>query len=170
MKTRSNYLIILPWIVQLVSSVLLIKSQLNHDTILAYHHIYPPVRVCQDLHCKNYRADDLLLTLSDPVTHKASLFTLRYGALPVYSTSLYCRGSNKISLHVCLILLIILSGCYRRYYLNYSVHKESSSRTYYGGVPDCIQVAQHFFIEASLLEFFSNGMAFGWWVLLIIIV
>ncbi|KAF7354501.1 hypothetical protein MVEN_01139400 [Mycena venus] len=52
--------------------------------------------------------------------------------------------------------------CHRRYHHNYYVHKESSLRTYYGGVPDVVQVAQHFFIESALLELFSNCMAFGW--------
>lgn len=54
--------------------------------------------------------------------------------------------------------------CYIRYYHNYSVHKASSLRTYYGGVPDIIQVAEHFFIEAALLEFFVAGKVFGWYV------
>ncbi|KAF8054159.1 hypothetical protein FPV67DRAFT_1441185 [Lyophyllum atratum] len=85
-----------------------------------------------------------MLTLVELVTHKASLFTLKEGALPVYTTSLYCRG------------------CFRRYYHNYSVHKQTSTRTYYEGVPDCVQVAQHFFIESPVLELFANGMTFGW--------
>lgn len=55
-------------------------------------------------------------------------------------------------------------GCNRRYYHNYSVYKGLSSRTYYVGVPDVIQVAQHFFIESAVLEFFVNGMVFGWYV------
>lgn len=54
------------------------------------------------------------------------------------------------------------TGCNRRYYHNYYVHKQSSLRTYYGGVPHVIQVAQHFFMESPLLELFSNGMVFGW--------
>ncbi|KAJ7106902.1 hypothetical protein C8R44DRAFT_637688, partial [Mycena epipterygia] len=80
----------------------------------------------------------------DPLHHKATLFTVQNGALPVYSSSLYCRKCN------------------RRYYHNYFVHKQSSLRTYYGGVPNVIQVAQHFFIESALLELFGNGMVFGW--------
>jgi hypothetical protein len=54
--------------------------------------------------------------------------------------------------------------CNRRYYHNYYVHKQSSLRIYYGGVPNVIQVAQHFFIESGLLELFANGTVFGWWV------
>ncbi|KAJ7708089.1 hypothetical protein B0H17DRAFT_971679, partial [Mycena rosella] len=84
------------------------------------------------------------MTLTDPLTHKATLYTLQSGVLPVYTSSVYCRSCN------------------RRYYHNYYVHKQSSLRTYYGGVPNVIQVAQHFFIESALLELFANGMVFGW--------
>ncbi|KAK7020302.1 hypothetical protein R3P38DRAFT_3194859 [Favolaschia claudopus] len=56
----------------------------------------------------------------------------------------------------------LLNECHRRYHSNYYVHKESSLRVYYGGVPNVLQVATHFFIESSLLELFANGMVFGW--------
>ncbi|EDR00638.1 uncharacterized protein LACBIDRAFT_333942 [Laccaria bicolor S238N-H82] len=88
--------------------------------------------------------DSDILTLGEPVTHQATLFTLTSGALPIYTTSLYCRK------------------CKRRYHHNYIVHNSSNTRTYYGDVPDVIQVAQHFFIESSLLEFFANTKVFGW--------
>ncbi|KAJ6580125.1 hypothetical protein DFH09DRAFT_855229, partial [Mycena vulgaris] len=80
--------------------------------------------------------------LTDPLTHNATLFTLKHGALPIYTTSLYCRACN------------------RRYYHNYHVHKQSSLQTYHGGVPETVQVAQHFFIESALLELFANNMVF----------
>ncbi|KAJ7626185.1 hypothetical protein FB45DRAFT_1085094, partial [Roridomyces roridus] len=94
--------------------------------------------------CPNHRDSNDVMTLTEPLTHKATLYTLRNGVLPIYSTSLYCRGCN------------------RRYYHNYYVHKQSSLRTYYGGVPHVVQVAQHFFMESPLLELFGNGMVFGW--------
>ncbi|KAJ7104805.1 hypothetical protein C8R44DRAFT_639637, partial [Mycena epipterygia] len=81
--------------------------------------------------------------LVEPLTYNATLLTLRHGALPIYTTSLYCRSCN------------------RRYHHNYYVHKQTSLRTYYGGVPDVVQVAQFFFIESALLEFFANNMVFG---------
>ncbi|KAJ6494189.1 hypothetical protein C8R45DRAFT_927415 [Mycena sanguinolenta] len=84
------------------------------------------------------------LTLGEPLVHSGTLFTLKYGALPIYTTSLYYRG------------------CHRRYYHNYYAHKQDSLRTYYGGVPAIVQVAQHFFIESALLELFANNMVFGW--------
>ncbi|KAJ7663445.1 hypothetical protein B0H17DRAFT_1144090 [Mycena rosella] len=84
------------------------------------------------------------MTLTDPLTHKATLYTLQSGVLPVYMSSLYCHSCN------------------RRYYHNYYVHKQSSLRTYYGGVPNVIQGAQYFFIESALSGLFANGMVFGW--------
>lgn len=101
------------------------------------------------------------MTLTEPVTHKASLFTLSEGSLPVFTTSLYCRGtSSRYILSV--RLLHASSGCHRRYYHNFDVHKQSSTRRYYEGVPGVLQAAQHFFIESDLLEFFANGKVFGW--------
>ncbi|KAF4607371.1 hypothetical protein EYR38_001439 [Pleurotus pulmonarius] len=101
----------------------------------SYRHIFPPTRF--------YTYPECTARLTEPVTHKATLHTLREGSLTVYTTSLYCRK------------------CYVRYYHNYSVHNASSLRTYYDGVPDVIQVAPHFFIEAALLEFFVAGKVFG---------
>lgn len=63
----------------------------------AYQHIFPPVRICQNLHCKNSQTNAQDLTLVELVTHKATLFTLRDGALPVYATSMYCRGNKNHS-------------------------------------------------------------------------
>ncbi|KAJ7716984.1 hypothetical protein B0H14DRAFT_3171010 [Mycena olivaceomarginata] len=61
--------------------------------------------------------------------NKATFHTLRNRSLPVYTTSL------KIFIAVQILL-----------------------RTYYGGVPHHIQVAQHFFVESPLLELFANRM------------
>ncbi|KAJ7168385.1 hypothetical protein C8R43DRAFT_822857, partial [Mycena crocata] len=110
----------------------------------SFRHLYPPVRVCINSECTNHRDSDEIKTLTDPITHKATLFTVQHGALPIYTSSLYCRKCN------------------RRYHHNYYVHKQSSLRTYYGGVPNIVQVATHFFIESALLELFANGMVFGW--------
>ncbi|KAJ7454472.1 hypothetical protein FB451DRAFT_1280048 [Mycena latifolia] len=117
-------------------------AALHHQT--SFRHLYPPVRSCQSSDCSNHRTDENMLTLTEPLTYSATLFTLKFGALPVYTTSLYCRSCNH------------------RYYHNYHVHKQTSLRTYYGGVPDVVQVAQHFFIESALLELFANNMVFGW--------
>ncbi|KAK7683616.1 hypothetical protein QCA50_013454 [Cerrena zonata] len=111
---------------------------------LAYRAFYPPVRVCQNPQCIHFRLNNNIQTLTEPVTHQATLFTLAEGVLPVYTTSLYC--------HVCHI----------RYHHNYYVNAESNTRTYYSSIPSALQVAKHFFIEVSLLELFTICKVFGW--------
>ncbi|PPQ87552.1 hypothetical protein CVT26_010631, partial [Gymnopilus dilepis] len=71
---------------------------------------YPPTRVCMSKDCTAHRASDTTRTLTDPRTHKARLFTLREGALPIYTTSLYCRA------------------CHRRYHRSYSVQNVNISQ------------------------------------------
>ncbi|KAF4614627.1 hypothetical protein D9613_003186 [Agrocybe pediades] len=111
---------------------------------ISYYHLYPPVRACQNVSCGNYRATDDIRTLGEPATYKASLFTLRSGALPVYSTSLYC------------------SKCNRRYHHNYFVHAKSDVQEYYAGVPNVIQASKHHFLDSALLEFITTSKVFGW--------
>ncbi|KAJ7280823.1 hypothetical protein C8J57DRAFT_1300171 [Mycena rebaudengoi] len=66
-----------------------------NDTALQYEtsfrHLYPPMRSCQDSGCSNHREDARILTLTEPLTYKATLFTVGHGALPIYTSSLYCR-------------------------------------------------------------------------------
>ncbi len=59
-------------------------------------------------------------------------------------------------------LLILIPECFTRYHHNYLVHDQTSRRQYYAGVPDIIQVAKHYFIEAQLLELIAVGKVFGW--------
>ena len=56
--------------------------------------LYPPTRVCQTFGCTRYRAEQNICTLTEPVSYKATLFTLRSGGLPVFAVSYYCRGSS----------------------------------------------------------------------------
>ncbi|KAI0823321.1 hypothetical protein BC628DRAFT_1325118 [Trametes gibbosa] len=112
---------------------------------IGYRDMLPPTRVCLNPGCRNHRSTDNVKTLTEPVSHRATLFTLREGALPVHTTSLYCHP------------------CHRRYHLNYAVGKARSVRTYYHGPPPTvIQISTHFFVEASVLELFGNMMMFGW--------
>ncbi|KIO00334.1 hypothetical protein M404DRAFT_153181 [Pisolithus tinctorius Marx 270] len=109
----------------------------------AYGDIYPPTYVCLSSDCPNYQMG----VLTDPITYQATRFTLQYGVLPIYTTSMYfCK-------------------CFRRYHHNFSVHKSTNTRTYYYGVPSTIQVATHFFIDTPLLELFANAKVFGWQVM-----
>ncbi|KAI0350653.1 hypothetical protein OH77DRAFT_1572366 [Trametes cingulata] len=101
--------------------------------------------VCLERTCVNHRPSDEIMTLTEPLSYRATLFTLREGALPVYTTSLYCHA------------------CHRRYHPNYYVDNAGSLRTFYEGPPPTVlQVSTHFFIEAAVLELFGNGMMFGW--------
>ncbi|KAJ7122671.1 hypothetical protein C8R43DRAFT_899755 [Mycena crocata] len=64
-------------------------AALPHQTF--FHHLYPLVRSCHHAYCPNHRTDKNILSLTDPLTYNATLFTLRHGALPVLTSSLYCR-------------------------------------------------------------------------------
>ncbi|KAF9518066.1 hypothetical protein BS47DRAFT_1338638 [Hydnum rufescens UP504] len=101
---------------------------------ISYWDVYPPTRICTMPLCNGQQ-------LGDHMCHKAVLFTLQEGALPIFSTSVYCHSI---------------------YYHNYVVHKETSTRTYYPGVPEIIQLATYYFAESALLEFFATQMAFAW--------
>ncbi|KAJ8693235.1 hypothetical protein PTI98_010474 [Pleurotus ostreatus] len=107
----------------------------------SYRHLFPPTKVCLSPQCSSH-TKGVKRALVEPRSYKASLFTVRDGPLPIYVTTLYCRK------------------CQTHYHTDYHIHK--SQRTYYGGIPDIIQVAQHFFIENALLELFVAGQVFGW--------
>lgn len=65
-----------------------------------------------------------------------------------------------MSFHVVHQFICFPTECKTRYHVNNYIH--NSQRIYYHGVPDVLQVAQHFFIEAALLELFVAGQVFGW--------
>jgi len=102
--------------------------------------------------------------LTEPLSHKATLFTMHNGALPIHTTSLYCHGVYTSEHSLDHFDSITCPACHSRYHHYYRVHAQSSSRTYYGGVPDVIQVAKHYFIESAVLELFVNCRVFGWCV------
>ncbi|KAF4617790.1 hypothetical protein D9613_006164 [Agrocybe pediades] len=54
----------------------------------SYWHLYPPTRVCTSPGCENYREVNDILTLTEPLTHRAALFILHQGTLPIFTTSL----------------------------------------------------------------------------------
>ncbi|KAJ7351632.1 hypothetical protein DFH08DRAFT_993322 [Mycena albidolilacea] len=89
---------------------------------------------------------DNQIELGEPKNHRITIFTLELGAMPGYSTSLYCRN------------------CHTRYYPNYYVHESATMRTYYlhPGVPEFIQSAEHFYTGTDLCELFSNMMVTAW--------
>ncbi|KLO06080.1 hypothetical protein SCHPADRAFT_923232 [Schizopora paradoxa] len=83
-------------------------------------------------------------TLGKPVTHAATLFTRDIGPVPIWTTSLYCRN------------------CCTRYHHNFFVHDKATKRTYYGGMPDIIQVTETLFFEHELCESHADMMVASW--------
>jgi hypothetical protein len=63
------------------------------------------------------------------------------------------------AVYFCLVL-ISLSECKTNYHNNFSV--QNGIRTYYGGVPDLIQVGEHQFVEASLINTWVDLMLTAW--------
>ena len=53
-------------------------------------------------------------------------------------------------------------GCNTNYYPNYYVRARSQVRTYYSGIPDAIQVAEHKYIDRQVLELFNSLTLFAW--------
>ncbi|KAF8585031.1 hypothetical protein K439DRAFT_1344525, partial [Ramaria rubella] len=82
--------------------------------------------------------------LTEPKSYPATLFTKDWGPVPVWTTSLYCRE------------------CKIRYYANYFLHANASTRTYYAMVPEVIQISQKYFMESLLVELFANLMTIAW--------
>ncbi|KAJ7323513.1 hypothetical protein DFH08DRAFT_787851 [Mycena albidolilacea] len=113
---------------------------------IGVYSLSPPTRVCLDPKCcRPLHSDASVLRdreLGEPKDHRITVFTLELGAMPGYSTSLYCRNCNT------------------RYYPNYYVHEQATTRTYYllPDIPEFIQSAEHFYTGADLCELFTNMM------------
>ncbi|KAJ7768876.1 hypothetical protein B0H16DRAFT_1307716 [Mycena metata] len=114
------------------------------------HSLLPPTRVCLDPGCrKPLLSDPATLRdreLGEPRDYPVTVFTLDLGAVPGYSTSSYCRN------------------CHTRYYPNYYVHNNATTRSYYlqDNIPEFIHSAEHFYTSADLCELFANMMATAW--------
>ena len=72
----------------LVRTSVQLGIQVDLHTSEAYHMLYPPTRTC--LGCKS---SDTLQNqpLGEDLTHEITVFTLEYGGVPGFLTSLYCR-------------------------------------------------------------------------------
>lgn len=55
---------------------------------------------------------------------------------------------------------VTLIACRTNYHHNYTV--QAGIRTYYGGVPDIIQVGEHQFVERRVLELFASQVLLSW--------
>ncbi|EJD55118.1 hypothetical protein AURDEDRAFT_155348 [Auricularia subglabra TFB-10046 SS5] len=99
----------------------------------------PPTSTCHSDQCNHRR-------LVDARSYEATLFTLRRGAVRVKAVSLACKGCNT------------------RYHVDFFVHaasEEGAHRIFYPGVPSAIGVADHFFFEPELCQFFDNMYLFS---------
>ncbi|KAI1791108.1 hypothetical protein LXA43DRAFT_889807, partial [Ganoderma leucocontextum] len=118
---------------------------------LCLYNLRPPMRECLDPTCARKRvrlADGAYQTrgyeLSEPRTFDAVVFTRELSPIPARVLSLYCRG------------------CHTRYYPNYFVHEEASTRTYYHGLPPFIPITQKSYVSAEVCEMFATLMNISW--------
>ncbi|KAJ7602958.1 hypothetical protein DFH06DRAFT_1257773 [Mycena polygramma] len=112
---------------------------LCEDSYLSQRRVcfFPPSKCCTTPGCMNTN----LLRDKDGLK-KVVLFTLSDGACATYAGNLRC------------------SSCRTNYYNNYSVC--DGIRTYYPGVPDAIQVAEHHYVEREVLSLFIGLMLISW--------
>ncbi|KAF7342791.1 hypothetical protein MSAN_01994700 [Mycena sanguinolenta] len=133
-------------------------AALPHQT--SFRHLYPPVRSCQNSDCQNYCTDENKLTLGEPLTYNGTLFTLKYGALPIHTTSFYCRRKS-FSLHICTAPI-----CEQFAIAVTTIIITFTSKDRCGHItvvfPMLYKLRNTFFVESSLLELFANNMVFGW--------
>ncbi|KAG6380407.1 hypothetical protein JVT61DRAFT_8530 [Boletus reticuloceps] len=90
--------------------------------------LYPPFKACQNPSCPMDHRSQLL---EKEESCHVVIFTYGDGAQPVWSIHLKCRH------------------CHTNYHNNFSVN--GLTRTYYGGVPQYIQVGEHQFAEEKLI-------------------
>jgi len=77
--------------------------------VLGVFNILPPTRVCLDPKCRQqllaneheHRDRELV----EPLSHAISIFTRGLGAVPGFSTSLYCRSKYIIGISIMLALI-----------------------------------------------------------------
>ncbi|KAF9538119.1 hypothetical protein CPC08DRAFT_808246 [Agrocybe pediades] len=121
---------------------------------LAFYHFMPPNVRCLDPLCtKKYKAggaDSKLCRrgLSEHSSLQVTVFTQDFGPVPGISTSMFCRG------------------CGTRYYPNYFVNSQISTRAYYRETPsnqfEYLHVAEHVFVDRRTCNLFSTMMLAAW--------
>ena len=72
------------------------------------------------------------------------LYTLSDSPLPVYSVHLSCEGILGIMACTCKVTDCYLV-CEINYHYNFKVFK--GKHTYFGGIPDIIQISEHQFVK-----------------------
>ena len=133
--------------------------QLQLTCCIGLFNIVPPTRTCIDLTCHQQllanRNEHRAHKLGEPKTHPISMFTQAFGAVPGFTTSLYCHHESD-HLPCCLVTHPSVD-CQTRYYTNYYVHEQATCHTYYTpGAFKYLQTSKHIFIATELCKL--------WWL------
>ena len=154
---------IISWFV--CSTSFFLKSSLDSE-IIAYHSVYPPNSKCINVNCMN--ALEGLLHRKDGA-RKIMVYGIN-GAYVGFSVHLLCHCKWRVwdPFHSMLIAEATSwcchVGCSTNYHHNFSINAEF--HTYYGGVPNLIQVGEHQFIEKRVFNLFIGMMLVAWYVYL----
>ncbi|KAF8547820.1 hypothetical protein OG21DRAFT_1599609 [Imleria badia] len=97
--------------------------------------VYPPDQTCTTPTCPRTLKG---MRMMHAEQRQCVLYTLAHGALPVYSIHLSCEA------------------CQTNYHHNFKVYQ--GRRTYYGGIPDMLQVGEHRFVERQVVEMWLTLM------------
>ncbi|KAJ7668842.1 hypothetical protein B0H17DRAFT_1335884 [Mycena rosella] len=98
--------------------------------------LYPPSHHCQNTDCER------VIPMKKTQSRQAIVYTLARGVQPVWAAHLYC------------------DQCKTNYQYEFSV--QNGVRTYYGRVPEYIQVGEHQFVERKLIGLWMSLMLVGW--------
>ena len=128
--------------------------------------MYPPNSKCINVDCMN--ASEGLLRRKDGA-RKIMVYGIN-GMHIGFSVHLLCH-CKWISLKTLRVITdtrfwysLYHVDCLTNYHHNFSVNAEF--RTYYGGVPNLIQVGEHQFIEKRVINLFMGMMLVAWYVYL----
>ncbi|KAG1864890.1 hypothetical protein F4604DRAFT_1586412 [Suillus subluteus] len=99
--------------------------------------LYPPSKYCINSDCLKTAA----LKQAEP--RQIIIHMLDQGTLPAWAVHLSCKK------------------CHCHYHYNYVVHSNAQHRTYYPGVPDYLQVADHQFVDIHLAKLWTNQHLLG---------
>ncbi|KAF8799170.1 hypothetical protein BYT27DRAFT_7228010 [Phlegmacium glaucopus] len=111
---------------------------LNITPATAFRSIFPPSHQCMNTSCKRFQR----LMLKKAESRQAVLFTMDYGAIPVWSVHLICECCNV------------------NYHHNYQVYQ--GQQIYYDGIPEILQIGEHQFAERKLVNIWIMMMLLSW--------
>jgi len=122
--------------------------------IIAFDTIFPLSHYCMTSGCtRNAR-----LMLKKSQSRQVVLFTLDRGAVPVWSTHLYCERMYSIVSPSSSYYFIL--ECKVNYHRNFRV--VDKQRIYHNGIPDILQIGEHQFAETCVINTWISMMLFSW--------